>query len=103
MKYQLVLQWTVPFPIEDLDEVVAIEDLLIDELAGAGELDGHDFGSGQANIFIHTDTPESTFSALQPVLASRNLLAHMHAAYRAFEDVRYTILWPGGLPSFVVE
>lgn len=103
MNYQLVLQWTVPFPIEKLDDVVAIEDLLTGELAGAGEVDGHDFGSGQANVFIHTDAPQSTFSTLQPVLASRNLLTHTRAAYRAFEDDRYTILWPEGLPSFAVK
>jgi hypothetical protein len=103
MKYQLVLQWSVPFPIEDLDDVLAIEAALIDELADGAEVDGHDFGSSQANVFIHTDTPEGTFSALEPVLASKNLLAHMRAAYRAFEDDRYTILWPGGLPSFAIK
>jgi hypothetical protein len=59
--------------------------LLIGELAGAGEVDGHDFGTGQASVFIHTDAPHSTFSTLQPVLASKNLLANTRAAYRAFQ------------------
>jgi hypothetical protein len=103
MKYQLVLQWDVPFPIENLDDLVAIEDLLIGELAGAGEVDGHDLGTVQANVFIHTDTPQRIFSALQPALASRNLLAHTRAAYRALEGDRYTILWPRDLPSFAVK
>lgn len=103
MKYQLVLQWTVPFPIENVADVVAIEELLIDELTDAGEVDGHGLGAGQANVYIHTDAPQSTFSALQSVLASRNLLAHTRAAYRGFEDDRYTILWPVGLLSFAVK
>jgi hypothetical protein len=103
MKYQLVLQWTVPFPIENLDDVVAIEALLIGKLVGAGEVDGHDFGTRQANVFIHTDTPQSTFSTLQPVLASRNLLTNTRAAYREFDNDQYTILWPEGLPSFAVK
>ena len=103
MKYQLVLQWAMPFPIQNLDDVVAIEDLLIDELKDSCEVDGHDFGSGEANIFIYTDHPESTFLALQPVLVSSNLLSHTRAAYRAFDQDEYTILWPAGLESFSVE
>jgi hypothetical protein len=86
-----VLQWAVPFPSQDLDVVVAIGDLLIEELGTRGEVDGHDVGSREANIFIHTDRLESIFSALQPLLASRTLLSHTRAAYRAFDQDRYTI------------
>ena len=43
MKYQLVLQWATPFPIQDIDDIVAIEDQIIDELDEAGEVDGHDW------------------------------------------------------------
>ena len=90
MKYQLVLQWATPFPIRNLDDVVAIEDLLREELPASDEVDGHDFGSGEANVFIYTDRPERAFSVLQPVLAARNLLSHTCAAYRAVDQDQYT-------------
>jgi hypothetical protein len=76
----LFLQWTVPFPIEDFDDLVALEDLLIEELADGGEVDGHDVGSDEVNLFIHTDSPRETFNALQPILKSRTLLHHTRAA-----------------------
>jgi hypothetical protein len=102
MKYQLVLQWAVPFPIENLDDLVALEDLLIEELADGGEVDGHDVGSGEVNIFIHTDSPMETFNVLQPILKSRTLLHHTRAAYRDLDEDQYTVLWPVGLKSFSV-
>jgi hypothetical protein len=103
MKYQLVLQWATPFPIQDIDDIVAIEDQIIDGLNEACEVDGHDFGSGDANIFVHTDNPERVFSALKTLLASKSLLAHTRAAYRAFDTDNYTILWPVGLKSFSIK
>ena len=102
MKHQLVLQWAVPFPIGNLDDLVALETLLIEELADGGEVDGHDGGSDEVNIFIHTDSPRETFNALQPILESRNLLHHTRAAYRDLEEEQYTVLWPVGLKSFSV-
>jgi hypothetical protein len=50
MKYQLVLQWAIPFPIQDIDDIVAIEDLVIDELKDSADVDGHDFGSEPRHV-----------------------------------------------------
>lgn len=94
--YQLVLQ----FPgnsLGDFDALVALEDALIDELPKIAKVDGHDFGSGEMNIFIHTDHPKETFETVKPLLAKRDLLILVRAAYRAIPDDKYTILWPTNL------
>jgi hypothetical protein len=50
MKFQVVLQWPAS-SVNDYDGIVAVEDLLIEKLTEQSEVDGHDFGSDQANIF----------------------------------------------------
>ena len=50
MKYQLVLQFEAN-TMDDFDQLVILEDKLIDELGSVATVDGHDFGSGEFNIF----------------------------------------------------
>ena len=57
MKYQLVLQFYAS-SIEDFDQLIEIEEMLESTLGNLHEVDGHDFGSGEMNIFIHTNDPE---------------------------------------------
>lgn len=60
MKYQLVVQ------LGDSCEGSVREDMLTEELGDdLGYVDGHDWGSGTTNIFIHTDDPESAFVSLR--------------------------------------
>jgi hypothetical protein len=66
-----VLQWDVPFPIQNLDDFIAIEEVLIETYRGVSRPVARltdDFGSGEANIVVYTDHPESEFSALRPLL-----------------------------------
>ncbi len=93
MKYQLVLQFSGDSE-EDFDAVVALEDQLIDELGEDAEVDGHDSGSGQTNIFILTDDPSATFQAAKPLLQKAKRLSSLTAAYRDVEGEDYTVLWP---------
>ena len=58
MKYQLVLQ--LPTSAIDLDDVIALEDALSEALDASATVDGHDFGSGEGNIFIFTEDPADT-------------------------------------------
>ena len=60
MTFQLVLQFNSD-SLSDYDAMVTLEDELIQELGDAADVDGHDIGSGQTNIFIVTSDPESTF------------------------------------------
>src|ERR1700685_2113437 len=53
MKFQVLLQWPAS-SVSDYDGIIAVEDLLTEKLTERSEGDGHDFGSDQANIFVHT-------------------------------------------------
>jgi hypothetical protein len=93
MRYQLVLQFR-DRSLDDLDAIVALEDSLIEQLAADAEVDGHDIGSGETNIFIFTSDPSGTFSAIQPVLDHAGLLHEATVAYRPVDGNAYTIVWP---------
>lgn len=67
MRYQLVLQFRGD-TLDDLDEIVELEDSLVDQLPKSAEVDGHDVGSDEVNIFIHTSEPIGTFAAIRPIL-----------------------------------
>lgn len=93
MKYQLVLQ----FPgasLSDYDAAVRIEEALNDALNGSAEVDGHDVGADQVNLFIWTDDPSSTFAQAKEVLERLEQFEWVTAAYRADNGDSYTVLWP---------
>ena len=93
MRYQVVLQLRGDSGA-DFDAIVALEDELYDSLSGLAEVDGHDIGSDEANIFVLTDDPQATFSEMQPVLTRLNLLTNCTVAHREVEGDSYTVLWP---------
>jgi hypothetical protein len=64
LKYQLVLQWQLS-PTATYDALIEVEDLLIDGLAGVGDVDAHDLGFGEMNIFIWTDDAIEAFARTQ--------------------------------------
>jgi hypothetical protein len=99
MKYQLVLQWS-EFSSKDYDLLIEIEDILIDNLDNSCEIDGHDVGSGQMNIFIHTDDPKMTFNSIKTLLDSRDFWSDVRIAYREIAGGDYTVLWPKNLYEF---
>jgi hypothetical protein len=92
MQHQLVLQFAAD-TISDYDALIAIENQLIAAL-GESAVDGHDMGSGEANIFILTSDPEKTFRQLAPVLERTGHMPAVTAAYRRTDEDRYHILWP---------
>ena len=79
--------------IEDFDEWLKLEFDLVLSLRGEHIVDGHDFGSGEMNIFIHTDNPEGALSiakASLDKLTTKNYIA----AFRDVEGEDYTVLFP---------
>jgi hypothetical protein len=64
MRFQAVLQWPA-HSFNDYDEMVAVEDLLIAKLSEQSEVDGHDFGTGETNIFVQTDDPRRAFEEIR--------------------------------------
>ncbi|UKA56921.1 hypothetical protein [Arthrobacter sp. FW306-2-2C-D06B] len=103
MKYILVLQW--PGTNEaDLDALIAMEDLLEAALPEAhGFVDGHDFGAGQMNIFVHTDRPLEAFRDAKTSLSHDPRWSGARAAYRPAEGDRYVLVWPATLEGFSVS
>ena len=99
MKYQLVLQWSGS-SLKDYDEMVAMENKLIENLSEGSEVDGHDAGSGEVNIFILTDDPELTFSKAKTILGNGVRWLSVRVAYREITKSHYITLWPEDLTNF---
>ena len=95
MRYQLALQFPFSGRV-DYDWLIELEASLEESLAPSAFVDGHDAGSGEMNIFIHTDTPEETFGLSRTVVEERGGLDKMAAGYRPFEADDYVRLWPPG-------
>ena len=101
MKYQLVLQFAAD-SMEDFERLVALEDRLIAELGAAVTVDGHDFGSGEFNIFVLTDDPAAVFGKAHRIVINQSVPNVMRSAYREMDDEDYVILWPASLTEFSV-
>jgi hypothetical protein len=102
MEYELVLQFACSSDA-DFDSVIETEDQLVSALGESGVVDGHDSGSGQANIFILTSAPIITFSQVRGLLQSKGLLkGKFKAAYRSVTGSQYTVLWPESSGEFSV-
>jgi hypothetical protein len=103
MKYQLVIQF-VAKNIEALDDLILLEEKLITKLAHREEsfVDGHDFGMGELNIFIHTNEPLTLLEEAAEVIEGTHPGIPFAAGYRSFDDDTYVVLWPPGLESFRV-
>ena len=102
MKYQVVLQWPAS-TLVDYDVLVEIENLLIERMTGQSKVDGHDFGSGEANIFVHTDYPLRTFEDIRTALSGHRLWSHARIAYRQIDGGEYRMLSPQGGTAFEVS
>lgn len=93
MDYQLVLQFKGD-SLGDCDLMVTLEDHLIEALADIAQVDGHDVGSGEANIFIITPAPMPAFERVMTVLERAGLLGSVSAAYRPVAGNKFIVLWP---------
>ena len=101
MKYLLVLQWPAS-SIRDYDAMIEIENVLVEKLAKYSEVDGHDAGSGEVNIFIRTDDPKKTFDEVRALLGTRDCWVDARVAYREGARSGYTVLWPKDQTQFKV-
>jgi hypothetical protein len=91
--YQLVIQ-AHSDALEDYDVMLAIEARLASAIDSLGEVDGHDVGSGETNIFISAEDPRAVFARVYPILEKFRILDRARAAYRRVGDGTYTLLWP---------
>ena len=100
--FQLVLQFDCE-SAEAFAAIVRIEEQLILLLGESAEVDGHDSGSEEANIFIHTLDPIESFKKCHAFLKSKSSkAANYRAAYRSLAGNEYTVLYPAGSTEFRV-
>ena len=92
MDYQLVLQFSVS-DTTDFDELIDLEGRLILVLGGSHIVDGHDFGSGEMNIFVHTDDPQAAFDLSEPAIPVA-LKPTFKAAFRKLSEDEYHWVYP---------
>lgn len=103
MQYVLVLQWPAESEA-DYDALIGMEDALEGALPAAhGSVDGHDFGAGEMNIFVHTDEPHEAFRDAAMSLGAEPRWAEVRVAYRPTGGDRYVVMWPETLQDFSVS
>jgi hypothetical protein len=99
--FQLVLQFQAS-SLADFDSLTAFEEALTNSLSATDEVDGHDFGSGEFNIFIRTNNPTKAFEAAEKIRQKELPDRIPSAAYREIDGEDFVILWPPELKSFSV-
>jgi hypothetical protein len=102
MRHILVLQWAVS-SAADLEDLVRMEEELETSLGADAVVDGHDFGSGEMNIFIETDHPARAFADVEAILGHWPRWAGVRAAHRETSGDAYTVLWPLEQADFTIE
>ena len=93
MSFQLIVQLRGE-TIIDFDAMVELENELIAVLDETADVDGHDIGSGETNIFIFTSNPSQTFHDIKPILEHMCLLESSTVAFRPSEGGSFKIIWP---------
>jgi hypothetical protein len=102
MRYQLVLQWPPNSSRMDFDRLISFEDAIEDGMGELGILDGHDIGSGEMNLFIHTNLPQEAFEKALSLLGDEAKQGGLKAGYRDFNEEEYVPIYPKGLDHFSV-
>jgi hypothetical protein len=103
-EYQLVIQ----FRLDDTDmtrweAILQFETELEDWLDGDSLVDGHDAGSGEMNIFVHTNDPAASLKLIQALLPHSELASLGYCAgFRRFSEDDFTPAWPPGSEKFDV-
>ncbi len=101
MKYQLVLQLPAS-SIKDYDEMIKLEEAIIKGLGDLGDVDGHDAGSREMNIFVLTNKPQLAFERVKAVLGTGDFMPDLKVAYREIGKNDFTIIHPSGLTRFTI-
>ena len=90
--FQLVLQFA-PWDSARFDDLIALEEKLIAAVGSRASVDGHDVGSGEANIFLLTAHPTEVLRDCVPVV-QQSAFRVFAAGYRDLEADDYQRLWP---------
>ena len=102
-KFQIVFQFEATGS-GDFSDLLELENSLYKVLPGQidGVVDGHDFGMGEFNIFIHSNEVPVTFERTADLVNELKPGVPFSAGYRAFSEEVHTPLWPPGSTTFSV-
>jgi hypothetical protein len=100
MEYVLVVQF--PKIVLTYDKAIELEDMFINKLQGVAEVDGHDIGLNEINIFILTNDVTTVFENTMLLLDDK-LKSTVKVAYRNVAAEDYVVLYPNDLISFHVS
>jgi hypothetical protein len=103
MTYHLVIQFAAENP-EDFDRLIKLEEMMRTRLEISSNIlvDGHDFGMGEFNVFLHTNEPDSTLEKVGELIDTSRPGLPFSAGYRDFKEDEYIALWPSNLEHFRV-
>jgi hypothetical protein len=102
-RYQQELVLQLPADsIKDYDALIELENVLIAQLGNIGEVDGHDMGASEMNIFVRTDHPKLAFEKIQSFLGTKDFMPNLRAAFREVGKGQFTVLHPAGLTHFTI-
>ena len=93
MQYQLVFRFWKS-SLESPDQIQSLERALAEVLGDAVQLDGHDVGSRDVDLFLMTPDPAATLRRSKPALEQLALLQKVVAAYRVEGGIRFKVIWP---------
>jgi len=102
MEYMLVLQWPSSSTADELDLLVSLEDEIREDIGAYGDVDGHDIGSGEMNIFVFTEDPKSAFEHIRKIGSIANRMTDLKVGYRIVGEDDFIPLYPEGLDQFSV-
>jgi hypothetical protein len=102
-KYQqeLVLQFPAD-SLKDYDAMIELENNIISGLGNLGEVDGHDMGTGEMNIFVRTNDPQLAFAKIKKIRGVVDFLPDLKAAHREVGKDIFTVIYPSGLEHFAI-
>ncbi len=92
MKYQLIIQFRNILD-KSIDDLIDIEEELIEKISSEHDVDGHDFGNNEFNIFMFTNAPETAFNQIKTIL-SETISSSYTVAYREIDKEKYKVIWP---------
>ena len=100
-EYQLVFQLRGSSQL-DFEEMIALEGELRSGIGELGEVDGHDVGQGQMNVFVLTPSPIRCFERVRLLPGFARAMPRLKVAFRPLDGDGYEVLHPPGLSSFTV-
>lgn len=103
MKFQLVIQFAASGQ-KDFSDLLEFAERISVALSDEAEtvVDGYDFGSGEFNIFIHTNQPRAILEKARKAIDTQLPGLPFSSGYRDFHAGKYIPLWPPDLQIFCV-